>query len=137
MTDRVLATVLATWSAAFAVVHAAWALGWRGGVPAGTPDIADRPVFLTYDVVAGLLMVAAAVVVGLLVRRPTRLLLRLTAVGSVLALLRGVPALAIDLAGGDLSGVGVLADTWFSLSGVLGLVLWARLRTRCAAGGPA
>lgn len=51
---RRLGDFLVVWSVGFALVHAVWALGWRAGVPADQPPIADRPVFLAYDVVAGL-----------------------------------------------------------------------------------
>lgn len=127
MTRR-LGPVLAALSLGFASIHAAWALGWRGGVPVGVPPIAERPVFLAYDVTAGLLMLGAAGVAvaltrGGLSRRGRSLLVRLTTIGSVLALMRGVPALAIDVVSGDRAGIGPWVDLWFVVVGVLGLCL--------------
>ena len=124
MTTRRLGVLLSAWSLGFACVHVAWALGWRGGVPAGADPIAQRPVFLAYDLLAGLLMYAAALVaLRLAVGRGSALLVRATVVGSVVALARGVPALAWDVATGHLGGVAVAADAWFVLAGVGGLLL--------------
>ena len=124
MTARTLGRLLAVWSFGFAWVHVAWAAGWRAGVPAGAPPIGDRPWFLAYDLTAGALMFCAAAVAWTLARgRRSEALTRLTVAGAVLALLRGVPALAMDLAAGDLNGTGVLADAWFTVAGLLGLAL--------------
>lgn len=129
----VIGSVLAGWSFAFACVHVAWAFGWRTGVPADAAPIADRPWFLAYDVAAAVLMYAAAAVAVLLVGRPLTervhgWLLIATLAGSVLALVRGIPALAWDVAGGAFSGVGFAADVWFVVAGVLGLTLWRGVR---------
>ncbi len=121
---RVLAVFLGLWSAGFACVHMAWALGWRWGVPSDAAPISERPWFLTYDLVAGLIMYAAAAVcVAFYLGRETPMLHRATAIGSVLALLRGVPALVIDVAAGSFSGVGFGADVWFTTAGLAGLAL--------------
>ncbi len=94
MSARRVGWFLAAWSIGFAMVHLAWALGWRGGVPESSPPISQRPVFLAYDLVAGGLMVGAGLVALALTRddlsRRTRgRLLMATLIGSVLALLRG------------------------------------------------
>ena len=127
MTVRRLGLLLFLWSFGFACVHVAWAVGWRGGVPADAAPISDRPWFLAYDLTAGLLMYGAAGVALLLaVGGTSSALVRLTVVGSVVALLRGVPALGIDLASGELTGVGFGADVWFTVAGLLGLALARR-----------
>ncbi|TQL66377.1 hypothetical protein FB381_0231 [Nocardioides albertanoniae] len=121
---RVVGWLLAAWSFSFACVHFAWALGWEGGLPGGTPPIADRPWFLAYDVAAGLLMVVAAPVAVAIGRgRAGRWLRRTTLVVAVLALLRGAPALAIDVATSEYSGVSFGSDVWFVLAGLGGLIL--------------
>jgi len=130
MNARRLGPLLCFWSFGFACVHLAWAAGWRGGLPADFAPISDRPWFLAYDVAAGLLMYAAAVVAALLaLGRGTPLLARATVVGSVLALGRGLPALVFDLSSGELGGVGFGADVWFTVAGILGFML-ARTVTR-------
>ncbi len=130
MTTAFSGWFLAVWSFGFACVHVAWGLGWRGGVPADAAPIADRPVFLAYDLVAGGLMFAAApVAVALAAGSTSRLLRRVTLVGSLLALGRGVPALVLDVAGSTYDGVGFGADVWFTVAGAVGLVLlWSRRR---------
>ena len=131
MTSRRLGVLLSVWSFGFACVHMAWALGWRAGVPAGAAAISDRPVFLAYDLIAGALMYAAAgVALRLATGRVSVVLVRATVVGAVIALARGVPALAWDLASGHLGGVATAADVWFTLAGVGGLVLVRSLRDR-------
>ena len=129
MTTRRLGIALSAWSAAFACVHLAWALGWRGGVPDDVAPIGERPVFWAYDVVAGVLMllaagVAAALACGGLPHRSRRLLLTLTLVGALLALARGLPTLVWDLGSVDLTGLGPAVDAWFTVAGLLGLALW-------------
>lgn len=130
MPARRLGVLLAFWSAGFAVVHGAWALGWRGGVPGDVPPIAERPWFLFYDVAAGVAMLAAAVVAlllarGGLTRSARRRLTTLTLVGAGAALLRGVPALTFDVVWWPGFGLGVAADLWFVLAGLGGVALWA------------
>jgi hypothetical protein len=122
MTTRRLGLLLAVWSAGFACVHVAWALGWRGGVPASAAPIGERPAFLAYDVLAAVLMYAAAGV-ALTIGRLGPAAVRVTQVAAVLALLRGVPALVLDAATRDVSAVGLVADTWFAVAGVAGLML--------------
>ena len=68
MSARRVGIFLALWSFGFACVHVAWALGWRAGVPESSPPISERPIFLTYDLVSGGLMFAAAWVSVLLIR---------------------------------------------------------------------
>jgi len=120
----VLSAFLAVWSAGFACVHVAWALGWEAGVPADAAPIADRPWFLAYDLLAGFLMYAAAAVcVVFALGRDTPLLRRATVVCSVLSLARGVPALGLDVTTGNLTGVGFGADVWFTVAGLAGLAL--------------
>ena len=129
MRTRALGIFIAVWSASFALVHVAWAVGWRAGVPHDAPPIHDRPWFLAYDLAAGLLMFAAA---GVAVRLtsgdpdPRRDARWRTAslVGAVAALARGLPAVGWDLATGRLSGVGFLADVWFTVAGLAGVALW-------------
>lgn len=133
-----LAFFLALWSAGFACVHMAWALGWRAGVPSDAAPIAERPVFLAYDVLAGLLMYAATVAcVWYATGRTTPALRRITVACAVLALLRGAPALAHDLATGTLSGAGFGADVWFVVAGIAGLLLWRTTRPASPGGSPA
>ncbi len=100
-------------------------------MPESSPPISERPVFLTYDLVSGGLMFAAAWVALTLIRgdmsqRVRDLLLRATLVGSLLALLRGVPALVWDVLAGAEPGVGLFADVWFVVAGAAGLLLVAR-----------
>lgn len=128
MTSRsatvLLSGFLALWSASFACVHVAWALGWEAGVPADAAPIAERPWFLAYDLLAGLLVYAAAgVCVLFALGKETSRLRRTTVVCSVLALGRGLPALALDLATTTFSGVGFGADVWFTVAGLAGLAL--------------
>lgn len=128
-----LGIFLAAWSFGFACVHLAWAAGWRGGLPASFESIFDRPWFLAYDVLAGLLMYAAAAGALLLVSgRGTDRLRAVTRIAAVLALLRGAPALVFDVAGGDFGVVSFGADVWFTVAGVAGLLLWSGTRRRTA-----
>ena len=121
---RRIGLLLSVWSFGFACVHMAWAAGWRGGLPADSTPISDRPWFLAHDVVAGLLMYGAAgVAVLLALGRGSRFMVRATLVGSLVALGRGVPAVALDLASGEHTAVGLGVDVWFTVAGVLGLVL--------------
>ncbi len=131
-THRAVAYFLALSSAVFAVVHVAWAVGWRGGVPAEIAPIGERPVFLTYDLVAAAIIALGA---GLFAwfgtgidstvwqRRVTSAML----IGSCFALARGVPALMLDvvtLARGDqVHTVGIIADLWFGVVGTGGFVI--------------
>ena len=125
--------LLAAWSLGFACVHFAWALGWEGGLPAGTTPITDRLWFLAYDVAAGILMVVAAPVAVAIGRgRAPRWLRRTTVVVAILALLRGAPALAIDVATSEYSGVSFGADVWFVVAGLGGLLLVQLTRGRRA-----
>ena len=133
MSTRRFGFFLALWSFGFACVHVAWALGWRGGVPGSAAPISERPVFLTYDLVSGCLMFAASGVAVLLTREglSERLrsgLLRATLVGSLLALLRGLPALLWDVWDGAPLGLGLFADVWFVVAGATGLLLWNAVR---------
>jgi hypothetical protein len=134
MSIRRVGIFLALWSFGFACVHVAWALGWRAGVPESAPPILERPVFLTYDLVSGGLMFAAAWVSVSLMgedmsQRVRDLLLRATLIGSLLALLRGVPALVWDGLSGARPGLGLFADVWFVVAGTAGLLLWHAVRT--------
>ena len=122
--------LLAIWSFGFACVHFAWALGWEGGLPADVGPIFERPWFLAYDLAAGLLMVIAAPVAIAIGRgRASRLLRRTTLVVSVLALLRGVPALVFDVVSSEYAGVSFGADVWFVVAGLGGLALVWLTRT--------
>jgi hypothetical protein len=128
---RILGTFLAVWSLSFACVHMAWAVGWRGGVPDSFAPISERPWFLAYDIGSGLLMYAAAAGALLLAAgRGGQLLLRVTVLASVLALLRGAPALALDVATGAYDVVGFGADIWFTVAGGCGLLLAAAAAAR-------
>lgn len=124
MRERLVGGVLAALSIGFAGVHWAWALGWRGGLPPGAAPISARPWFWAYDLLAAILMTAAAVV-ALVLATGTRsaLLRRATLICSVLALARGVPALMLDVVQGTYVGVGFGADLWFCVVGLLGLAL--------------
>jgi len=133
MSVRRVGFFLTLWSFGFACVHIAWALGWRAGVPDSAAPISERPVFLTYDLVAACLMFAASGVAVLLIRdglsqRVRSMLLRATLVGSLLALLRGVPALVWDVWAGAPLGLGPCADVWFVVAGATGLLLWNAVR---------
>lgn len=136
MTSRIIGGFLAVWSFGFACVHVAWALGWRAGVPADAAPISERPVFLAYDVLAGVLMFVAAAVCLLLARgglprRARRLLEVATVVGAGLALARGVPALVWDVATGEVGAhLGFAVDGWFTVAGVAGLALVRASRSR-------
>ena len=142
MSIRRVGVFLALWSFGFACVHVAWALGWRAGVPESAPPISERPLFLTYDLVSGGLMFVAAGVAVSLIRedvsqRVRDLLLRATLVGSLLALLRGVPALVWDVWTGAQPRLGLFADVWFAVAGTAGLLLWTAVRRRAAFPAPA
>ena len=131
MTTRAhrLSILLAVWSFGFACVHMAWAAGWRGGLPDSFDSIFERPWFLAYDIVAGLLMYAAAVgALMLTFGRATPRLRKATVICSVLALLRGAPAVLFDVMGGDYDVVSFGADVWFTVSGIAGLALWSWTR---------
>ena len=131
MNARTPGCLLAAWSFGFACTHMAWAVGWRGGVPADAPPISERPVFLAYDVIAGLLMyVAAGVAVVLSTYRAPRWLRVTTAAAAGLALLRGVPALVFDIATRDFTAVGFFADIWFVTAGAGGLLLLRIVTTK-------
>lgn len=131
MNARTLGRLLAAWTFGFACVHMAWAVGWRGGVPAGAAPISERPAFLVYDVVAGLLMyVAAGVAVVLGANRAPRWLRVTTAVAAGLALLRGVPALVFDIATREFTGVSFFADIWFVTAGGGGFLLLRAVTTK-------
>jgi hypothetical protein len=98
--------------------------GLDGGVPADAAPISERPWFLAYDLLAGLLMYAAAVVCAMFaVERETPRLRRATVICSFLALGRGIPALVFDVSTGNLTGAGFGADVWFTVAGVAGLAL--------------
>lgn len=119
-----LSVFLGLWSFGFACVHVAWALGWRAGVPADADPISERPWFLAYDLLAALLMYAAAVGCAVFAAgRQGRRLRRTTVACSALALGRGVPALVLDVGSGHLTGVGFAADVWFTVAGIAGLAL--------------
>ena len=103
-------------------------------MPDSAAPISERPVFLTYDLVSGGLMFAAAWVAVSLMRedmsqRVRDLLLRATFVGSLLALLRGVPALVWDVWTAAEPGLGLFADVWFVVAGTAGLLLWTAVRS--------
>lgn len=123
-----LGIFLSLWSFGFACVHLAWAVGWRGGLDPDFAPIGDRPWFLAYDLVAGVLMFGAAFVAwglarGGLTRRLTHRLCVLTFIGSGLALGRGVPALVWDVAAGETGLVSLGADIWFTVAGLAGVAL--------------
>lgn len=129
-----LSRLLAFWCLWFAILHFAWALGWRWGMPVGQAPIMDRPLFLAYDLAAGVVIMVAAVIAGWmsnnedLLRR--RVLARVLFVASVVAGLRGVVGVLGDVtmifSGSQVSVVSALADLWFVVAGGLGAVLWLR-----------
>lgn len=137
---RSLGIFLAVWSFGFACVHLAWAAGWRGGLDDSFGPIFERPWFLAYDVLAGLLMYAAAAgALRLAGGRATPALLRVTQVAAIGALLRGAPALVFDVIGGTYDVVSFGADVWFTVAGAAGLILWSRasrasVPARCSVG---
>lgn len=132
----VLGRVTALWCAGFALTHGYWALGGRAGVDAGVPDIATRPVFLAYDVVAGLLLLGGAVfaVVVAAGRVPAvsvPLARRVAGAVAVLLAVRGLVGVlqdALTLASGDALGVGAVYDAWFLVAAVLFAGLALRVR---------
>ncbi|GGB32380.1 hypothetical protein GCM10011492_23800 [Flexivirga endophytica] len=135
---RILGNSLAAWTFGFACVHIAWACGWRGGLDDSFGPIFDRPWFLAYDVIAGLLMYGAAAGALLLVSgRSVPTLRRVTRVAAIGALLRGAPAVVFDVFGGTYDVVGFGADVWFTVAGVAGLLLWAGTRRLSPASAPA
>lgn len=137
---QVIGILLAAWSFGFGCVHLAWASGWRGGLDDSFDSIFDRPWFLAYDVLAGLLMIAAAGGALLLASgRATPRLRRVTLVAAIAALLRGAPAVPMDAFGGDFGVVSFGADVWFTVSGIAGLLLWAGTRRQepCSTAGAA
>ncbi|UPK75110.1 hypothetical protein MU582_00305 [Nocardioidaceae bacterium SCSIO 66511] len=121
--------LVAIWSFAFACVHIAWAAGWRGGLPDSFAPIGERPWFLAYDILAGVLMYGAAIGAILLAfGRGTPLLHKVAFVSSLLALGRGVPALVFDVLGGDFGVVSFGADVWFTVAGLAGFTLVKRIK---------
>lgn len=126
---RPIGIFLAAWSFGFACVHMAWATGWRMWLDDDMPSIFERPWFLAYDIVSGLLMFAAAWVAWRLATGPTvRWMRTATLVGSTLALLRGVPIIISDVITSEYAGISFFADVWFTVSGLAGLALWAMAR---------
>lgn len=126
MKPQIIGKSLAAWSFSFGCVHLAWAAGWRGGLDDSFESIFERPWFLAYDVLAGLLMIAAAGGALLLASGSgTARLRRVTQVASILALLRGAPALVMDAVDGDFGLVSFGVDVWFTVAGVAGLLLWS------------
>lgn len=131
-----LSRLLACWCVWFAILHFAWALGWRWGVPIGQAPIVERPFFLAYDLAAGVVILAAAVIAGWVSLEEDALrrrgLARLIFVGSLVAGLRGTLGLLGDadiiLSGSQVPMVSALADLWFLVAGTLGAVLWLRHR---------
>lgn len=130
MRPQIIGKALAAWSFSFGCVHLAWAAGWRGGLDESFESIFERPWFLAYDVLAGLLMIAAAGgALHLASGSGTERLRRVTRVASILALLRGAPALVMDAAAGDFGVVSFGADLWFTVAGIAGILLWASTRS--------
>lgn len=131
-----LALAGAMWSVLFAAAHFYWAGGGRLGTADNLGAISDRPLFLAYDLAAGLGLLCAAAVATVLARglRGGRLrshLLSATLCGAVVALVRGVGGLAQDaitVAMGRGPGVGVIYDLWFAVAGVVFLVSAQGLR---------
>lgn len=128
---RPVGIFLAAWSFGFASLHMAWAAGSRVGMNDDVPPISERPWFLAYDVVSGLLMFGAAWVAWRLATgSTTRWLRTATSIGSSLALLRGIPGIVADVATSDYTGVGFLADVWFTTAGIAGFALVAATKAR-------
>ena len=125
------AVALAVWSAIFGAIHVAWALGWRWGVPSDQAPIAERPIFLTYDLVAAAAMLAAAAVAARVAVRPDLLMRRrlrvVMFVATAVAAVRGVVGLTGDMVllvgGKPPAAVSALADIWFVGSAVVGSLL--------------
>jgi len=131
-----LALAGATGAVLFAAAHFYWAGGGRLGTADNLGAISDRPLFLAYDLAAGLGFLCAAAVAtvlatGLLGGRLRSHLLSATLCGAVLALVRGAGGLAQDaitVAMGRGLGVGVMYDFWFAVAGVVFLVSARGLR---------
>lgn len=125
----------------FAVMHVAWACGWRWGVPAGMKPISDRPFFLAYDIVVGLGLVALAVYSWRLATRPAMWTSRragvLMAAVAVVCGLRGGIGAAGDVVAvmqhESLSSLTVVADIWFVTATCMAVVLWRALTRSHAA----
>ncbi len=124
--------LLSLWCGWFAVVHVAWALGWRWGVPDRLPPISERPVFLVYDLVAACAMFLLAFFALALARRPAilranswaRKVLRVGAVVTGVRAVVGVfgdVALALDEQ--VPTTVTLVADLWFAVATALMLAL--------------
>lgn len=133
-----LSQLLAFWCLWFAILHFAWALGWRWGVPVGQAPIVDRPLFLAYDLAAGVVIMVAAVIAGWMSKNEDLLrrrgLARVIFVASMVAGLRGIVGVLGDVnmvfSGFQVPVVSALADLWFVVAGSLGAVLWLRHRRR-------
>ena len=124
--DRATAAATA-WAVLFAVAHAYWALGGRVGVPGDTDPIAERPLFLVYDVVAGVLcLMGAALLIALRGARrrsaaPRRGVITALRLGGAMLALRAAVGLvgdAVLIVGGELRA-SMLFDVWFLLGAAL------------------
>lgn len=135
-TARILAAAGAAWSALFAAAHFYWASGGRAGVPGTAAPIGDRPLFLAYDLAAGVVFTAAAGAGIILARTrddrpPPAWLVTAVTWGSVLSLLYGAGGLIKDmttLAAGHAPGTGIVYDLWFATAGMLFLTAARGLR---------
>jgi len=114
------------WALGFAGLHLYWAAGGRLGLPAAA-DVSGRSWLLVYDLIAGGLFLAAAVIGRLLLgsqlSRPRPQILRLlTLAGVVLALARAWVGLAQDatviLLLHQLPPA-ILYDLWFLVAGLI------------------
>jgi len=122
-----LALAGAIWSALFALAHFYWASGGRLGTTDNLVPISHRPLFLAYDLAAGLVLLSAAAVAtvltsGLLKARLWSGLLTVTVWGAVIALVRGASGLAQDTIAAALgrgTDVGVIYDIWFAVAGAV------------------
>ncbi|MGH3435352.1 MAG: hypothetical protein ACRDRN_02680 [Sciscionella sp.] len=91
--------------------------------------IGQRPGFLAYDLVAGVVFSAAAAIGVLLAYRPTRArpwLVTLTAWGALLGLLRGLVGVvqdALDVTSGRPLTTGAAYDVWFLIAGLIFLTV--------------
>ena len=122
------------WALAFAVPHFYWAAGGCVGVPGDVCEAGLPTWFLVYDLVAGVLCVAGALVALALVRSWGRIVVRrrLAWIGGAVLVLRGGVGIVQDglvLAGVVGSERGweptMLYDPWFLLGGVLfGAAAW-------------
>lgn len=133
---RIAAAALSLNSGWFALIHIAWAFGWRWGLPAQMPPISQRPWFLAYDLAAALAMLVLASVSARIAVSPSRLAARgvylfmfATAVVCAVRAGIGIPGDVAAWRDGTLTVLTVVADAWFLVTAALASTLFLRARS--------